>query len=127
MEAPSTRRVWMRRIAPLLLVAGLGIAVAPLLGSFPREREVDIRVSDAADVVGIDLTWTEAPGGEGDALQASSWRFAPGTAPRSLRTTVRLPDGAYDVAITVSRTLGSESTHRAITLGDADRITLPIR
>lgn len=130
-DADPPYRTWMRRIAPLLLVVGLVVGVGPLLQRLPQEREIELRLEDAASVVGLDLSWIDADSsgaqGGGDALQASSWRFAPGTAPRSLRTMVRLPSGAYSVEITVSRTQGSGTTRRSITLGEADRVTLPIR
>lgn len=130
-EADPPHRTWMRRIAPLLLAVGLVVGVGPLLQRLPQEREIDLRLEDAATVVGLDLAWINADSseaqGEGDALQASSWRFTPGTAPRSLRTRVRLPNGAYSVEITVSRTVGGGTTRRSITLGEADRVTLPIR
>jgi hypothetical protein len=48
-------------------------------------------------------------------------------APRSVHTTVRLPDGSYGVEITVARTQGGGSTRRAISLGDAEQIMLPVR
>lgn len=122
----------MRRLAPFVLLGGILVASAPLISRLPRERQIELRLDDAATVVGLDLAWidarpSEARGGDDEMLQASSWRFAPGTAPRTLHTTVRLPDGPYGVEITVARTLGSDSTRRSITLGDAEQITLPIR
>lgn len=130
-EADPPHRTWMRRIAPLLLAVGLVVGVGPLLQRLPQEREIELRLEDAPTVVGVDLAWIDEDSSgaqdEGDTLQTSSWRFAPGTAPRSLRTRVRLPSGAYSVEITVSRTAGSGTTRRSITLDEADRVTLPIR
>ncbi len=120
----------MRRLAPLILVAGLLVGGSILLPQLPKEREIELRIDDAATVVGLDVAWTDASGrasGEGTSLHGSSWRFAPGTAPRSLVTRVSLPDGSYALEITVDRTLGHGSERRSIDLGDADRITLPIR
>jgi len=130
--ADSSLRIWMRRVAPFVLIGGLLVATAPLVPRIPKERDVELRLEDATTVIGLDLAWIDAqPGdaqGQGEeALQASSWRFAPGAAPRSIHTTVRLPDGAYGVEITVARPQGSDSIRRSITLDDAERITLPIR
>jgi hypothetical protein len=124
---PPTRPAWTRRLAPLILVGGLLAVGSILLPRLPKEREVEVRLEDAATVVGLDLAWTDATAGDGISLQGSSWRFAPGTAPRSLHTTVRLPDGAYALEITVDRTLGRDSTRRTIDLGASERITLPVR
>jgi hypothetical protein len=40
---------------------------------------------------------------------------------------VRLPDGSYDVDIRVERVDQTQTVHRSITLGDSDRITVPVR
>jgi hypothetical protein len=39
---------------------------------------------------------------------------------------VRLPDGLYDVEITVERSAQSDSLRRSLTLGDGGPITLPL-
>jgi hypothetical protein len=129
--ARAHRATWMRRLAPFVLVVGCLAATAPLLRHVPRERQLEVRLDNAETVIGLDLAWIEdskdAPGEDDVALQASSWRFAPGAAPRSVHTTVRLPDGPYGVDITVVRTHGGGSTRRAIMLDDAERIMLPVR
>jgi hypothetical protein len=108
-------------------VAALAIA-AVLLPRVPHEREVDLRLEDPASVVGVEVTWLAEGDAEGGrAVQGGSWHFAPGTAPRSLSTTVRLPKGRYVVEITVERPEGRGSLRRVITLDDSDRLTLPIR
>ena len=40
---------------------------------------------------------------------------------------VTLPDGQYDVDITVQRTDGRQSVHRVISIGDSDQIAIPVR
>lgn len=126
-SCPPARPPWTRRLAPLILIGGLLAAGSIVLPRLPKEREVEVHFEEAATIIGLDLAWTDATPGDGVSLQGGSWRFAPGTAPRSLRTTVLLPDGAYALEITVDRTLGRDSTRRAIDLGAAERITLPVR
>lgn len=129
--APSERPRWSRRVAALVLLAGAMLAASVFFGRVPKEREIELKLDDAAAVRGVAVTWTDARsargGTEGTPLQGSSWHFAEGTAPRSLRTTVRLPDGAYAVEIAVDRAVGHETTRRMVTLGDADRIAVPVR
>jgi hypothetical protein len=129
--APAERPPWTRRIAPLILVAGALLAVSVLFGRMPKERDIELRLNDAATVRGLDVIWTDARSDRGEAegtpLQSSSWHFAEGAAPRSVHTKVRLPDGSYNVEIAVDRTHGPDATRRVITLGDTDRIAVPVR
>ncbi|AUX22985.1 hypothetical protein SOCEGT47_035010 [Sorangium cellulosum] len=121
----------MRRFAPLILLAGALLAGSTFLKSLPEEREIELRLEDAASVVHLDVTWTDPSSGDGatDAtpIHGSSWNFAEGTAPRSVLTRVRLPDGLYNLEIAVDRTRGRDTTRRAVTLGDSTRITFPVR
>lgn len=115
-----------RRFAPLLLVAGAGLAGATMMPHVPHERTVELRLDDAAGVTRVDLAWDDARAGDA-ALQGGSWRFPAGAAPSSLRTVVRLPDGKYDLDVTVERGPERRAFHRTITLGDSERITVPLR
>ncbi|AUX43096.1 hypothetical protein SOCE26_045370 [Sorangium cellulosum] len=128
---PVERPPWTRRFAPLLLIAGVLLGGRILFSEVPEEREVELRLDEAATVVQLDVTWTDRSSGDGDAaatpVHGSTWRFAEGTAPRSVVSKVRLPDGRYDLEIAVDRSGGRDTTHRAVTLGDADKITLPVR
>lgn len=121
----------MKRVAPLILVAGALLGGGTLLKSLPKEREIELRLEDAASVVHLDVTWTDPSSGD-DATDAtpvhgSSWSFAEGSAPKSVLTKVRLPDGLYHLEIAVDRTHGRDTTRRTVTLGDTDRITFPVR
>ncbi|WP_437683128.1 hypothetical protein [Sorangium sp. So ce131] len=137
-QAPDEQRIeqaerppWTRRFAPLLLIAGVLLAGRTLFREVPEERELELRLDEASTIVQLDVTWTDRSSGDGDPAAApvhgSTWRFAEGTAPRSVFSKVRLPDGRYDLEIAVDRTRGRDTTHRAVTLGDADKITLPVR
>ncbi|WP_437786172.1 hypothetical protein [Sorangium sp. So ce1097] len=129
--APAPRPAWTRRLASAILVAGVLLAGSVLFKGLPEEREIELRLDDASSVVQLDVTWTDRSASDGAAdvapVHGSSWRFAEGTAPKALLTKVRLPDGLYDLEIAVARTRGRDVTSRAITLGDASRITFPVR
>jgi hypothetical protein len=105
----------------------------------PREHQVELRLEDSKTIVGVSVDWTDlrdaslssrtSAGDDNDTrVLGTSWRFETGTAPRSLAMTVRLPNGPYDVDIRVDRTQERvQTTRRSVTLGDADRISLPVR
>ncbi|MET0593130.1 MAG: hypothetical protein ABW133_10545 [Polyangiaceae bacterium] len=96
---PSTRRKW----APLLLLAaGLGAytAVGPKL---PRTHQVVLDFGpEANDVVDVEVSWTRANNVE-DAALTTRWHFAPGTVPRRLPFEARLPEGSWDVEVSLDR------------------------
>jgi hypothetical protein len=110
------------------------MAAMSLAPHLPRERHVELRLDDPSSITAVNVDWTAAlkpraasPGRADEALQGASWRFAAGTAPRSLVTTVRLPDGAYEMDIRIDRVDRVESVQRSITLGGADQIAVPVR
>jgi hypothetical protein len=126
--APPDReppRRWTRRVAPLLLVGGILVAGAVAFRGLPKERQVELRLEDPTSIVAIDVAWIE-PGDE-TTLGGSSFRFAPGAAPRSVPMTARLPDGTYTLEITVDSAAGHQTTRRSIKFDDAGRITVPVR
>jgi hypothetical protein len=132
-NSPVPPRSLLQRLAPLMLVGGVIAAAAVFIPHLPRERHVELRVDDSTTVVGINVDWSATERGgptsasPGEPMQGASWRFRAGTAPSTIAATVRLPDGVYDVEILIERTDRTESVHRSITLGDADRITVPVR
>ena len=114
------------RFARIALLAGALGAAALILPRLPRERQIDFRIEDTASIVGIELAWSRDEG-DGEAVQGGSWHFAPGQAPRSLSTTVHLPNGRYAVDVTVERTGGREELRRVIDLSSTDHVTVPLR
>lgn len=108
-----------------LLFVGVGIvAASQILPKWPREHSVVVRLDDPATVVTVELAWTREVGA--DPLAGSSWRFAAGRAPRRLESTVRLPNGDYDVEIAIVRTESSQTTHRSVVLHGDDEVVLPV-
>src|SRR5690242_16578539 len=114
------------RVLPLVLVAGVVAAASTLVPHVPHERAVALRLDDAASVTAVDVEWTPADG-DGEAAQGGAWHFPPGKAPIEIVAQVRLPDGRYRLDATVERGDARTTVHRAVTLGDADRITVPLR
>lgn len=121
----------VRRAAALLLPLGLLLAASVLSPHIPRDHTVRIDLREPQQVVGVHVHWMPVQPGanedSGDASQGSRWNFARGAAPRSLTTTVRLPKGAYDVAIQIERSDHVETVQRKIILGDGEHISLSTR
>ena len=123
---PRSSRPTRSSFARLALLVGALGAATLILPRLPRERQVDFRFEDPASIIGVELAWTRE-NGDGEAVQGGSWHFAPGQAPRSLTTTVHLPNGHYAVDVTVERTGGRDDLRRVIELADTDHVTIPLR
>jgi hypothetical protein len=123
--SPTPSRI-RHRWAPLLLVAAAGGAAFVVVPHVPREHVVALRLDDAASVTGVDVDWTPISG-DSEATQGGVWHFVAGKAPGELSSSVRLPDGRYELDVTVERGPARQAFHRTITLGDADRITVTLR
>ena len=105
------------------MLAAMG-AGALLLPAVPRERAITLNLEEPSSVVGVDVAWSR-DGAE--PIRGGSWRFDPGAAPKAIETAVSLPDGTYDLDVTLRRTGGDDAVHRSIELADADRITVSVR
>ena len=125
-----------RRAAPLLLVLGAAAAGLVVVPGLPHEHQVGLRLPDASSVTAVDVSWAPAPraGAAGttdapadDAVQGGSWRFPQGAAPSTVDTRVQLPDGRYELNVTIERGTAREAFRKVITLGDADHIVVPLR
>src|SRR5262249_27044100 len=111
--------------APLLLVAGAAAAAFILVPHLPEQRHLELRIDDVSSVVAVELS--VARDRDDEPIHGNTWHFAPGQAPDSLGLSMNLPEGRYEVDITVERTQGRQSTHRVISVGDSHQITLPVR
>ncbi len=118
-----------KRVATQLLLAGAGAAGLVVMPNVPHEHHVDLRLEDPASVTGVEVTWTAAgaAGSTEAPARGGTWRFEAGSAPATVAEGVRLPDGRYALDVVVRRGADEESSHRVITLGDADHITVRLR
>src|SRR5262249_1570226 len=101
----------------------------------PHEHRVGLRLPDASTVTGVDMAWapiaaelravSTVPSPE--AVQGGSWHFAPGSAPSTVDTRVRLPTGRYALDVTIERGAAREAFRKVITLGDSDHVVVPLR
>jgi hypothetical protein len=115
-----------RRLGFFLLVGGGVLAAAQLLPRWPHERHLSLRLDDPSTVTSVDLAWTRQ-GYDGEPSAGSSWRFPAGKAPRRVEGAVKLPNGTYEVEITILRTDSSQTIHRSVALEGADDVVLPLR
>jgi hypothetical protein len=91
-----------RRIAPLLLLAAGVVGYATLGPKLPRDHEVKILLGpNQPTVSALELVWIDPRNAERDAALTTRWQFTPGSAPRVLQTEVRLPNGPWDLDITL--------------------------
>lgn len=119
------------RAVPLVLVAAAAVAAAAFVPHLPREHQVDLGLDDAVAVTAVDVAWLQKGDNgdvkDGELVRTGEWRFPAGTAPRSLHTSVSLPDGRYELDVTVERGDARQAFHRAITLDAAEQVTVPLR
>jgi hypothetical protein len=128
-ESPASSPPRRRRFLPLLLIAGVVASLAPLAPHRPQERHVDFRLEDdRASVTRFDVDWTRLDGDvAGDVVMGSSRGFETGQAPEIVNLTVRLPNGSYALDIRIEHADHTDAIQRRVTLGDADRILIPLR
>lgn len=135
---PSPLHRWLDRKKAARLVALAGVLALVLTGqslvlpNLTTEHDVVLQLEAPRDVVGIDIRWS-APD-SGDEVASTSLYFSPGATPADVPVPVHLPGGRYSVTITLQRVAstsegGADTTtiRRLITLGDASRVTIPLR
>lgn len=128
-EPPAPAPTRRGRLIKLIIVAGAVISLAPLAQILPRAHQIDFRLEDGvADVTRFDVEWTHMDGDvSGDVVSGSSRSFERGSAPEIVNINVNLPNGSYALDIRVERADHTDSIAKRVTLGDADRISIPLR
>lgn len=123
--APSRRPRW----AVLLMIGGAVLSLAPLAKKWPQEHRIDFRIEDGAkDVTRLSVDWTRIDDdGNAEVVRGSSRSFELGKAPEIVNVTVDLPSGSYALDIRVEHADRVDAIERRVTLGDEDRITIPLR
>ncbi|MFO0758693.1 MAG: hypothetical protein U0359_19530 [Byssovorax sp.] len=123
----------LRRFAPFFLVGGLIVAATQVIPHAPRDRSVELRLEDPASIVAVEIAWTAVDAREqsvGEPLAGGVYRFAPGTAPATIKAPTQLSDGRYAIDARLER-VGERADRsvlrRVITLDDQAGITIPLR
>lgn len=127
-DADKTRSPRLRRLAVLILPLGLLAASSIVSPHLPHDHTVRIQLGAPEQIVGVHVQWIPAQSSSrpdpDDAAHGSRWNFARGAAPKSLTTTIRLPNGAYDVAIEIERADRVQTVQRKIILGGDELVSL---
>jgi hypothetical protein len=123
-EEPPPRAKPGARLARFVLLGGALLAGAQLLPQLPRERRLTVRLEDAPSITSVEVTWVRD--GRDEPVAGSSFRFTAGSAPRRVESTLRLPDGPYDVDVVVVRGDEARTVRRRVTLEGGDEITLSV-
>ena len=114
----------------MVIVIGLGAALLIIGPQVPFDRHVTLRLEDASTITGIDVTWERRPRRATEAampLRAITWHFVEGSAPSVLNKVTPLPDGDYNVDVTVERGDRRSTSHRVVVVGRSDNVTIPVR
>lgn len=115
-----------RRLAPALLLGGLGLALALFDRSYPRSIELVLRLDgDRSGVTRL----TASLGHEGeDPETETTWSFVAGKAPSSVRTSVKVPRGGAEVRWRIERADASPvEGRRRLVIDDKAAVTVPLR
>ena len=126
MNWPALRR----RVAPLLVIAGLGAALLTINPQVPSDRKVAFRLANASTVTGVEVTWERRPSQaneEAVPIRSVTWQFAVGAAPSVLNQITPLADGAYNLDVTVEHGTNRDASRRVIVLAQAKSVEISLR
>lgn len=99
---PERAPIWRRVLARVALIGGLGLAASWFLPSLPREQDLVFRVGATQPVRSLDVSFTLE--GQRVPQRGVTLRFAD-KAPATIRHQLSLPNGRYDVRISIVREL----------------------
>ncbi len=103
------------------------LALGPSHLGWSEERDIELRIDDAADVRAIDFDCFPKGESTSDGAHAARWTFGPEGAPRSLHFRASLPEGDFTVVISERREKsGVVQSERVIHVGDWTTLTLPL-
>jgi hypothetical protein len=88
------------RVGRVLLIVGLALAATRVLPSVPREQILLFQLEGAGVVRRLDATWTAS--GSKEPVGGVSLNFS-SSAPHSVRQALSLPNGPYELAISLER------------------------
>jgi hypothetical protein len=119
----ETRFFTRRRIASIVFALGCASLLLTILPAMPQDRGVELRLPESAAVTAVELTWLSP---EGDPLQGTSLRYAPGSAPSLWTLQTQLPEGDYTVEATVQRGTARASMRQFVRVKGDEPITLSL-
>jgi hypothetical protein len=126
MNWPALRR----RVAPLLVIAGVGAALLTINPQVPSDRKVAFHLADAPTVTGVEVTWERRPSQSSEEavpVRSITWQFPVGSAPSVLHQITPLADGAYNLDVTVERGTDRDASRRVVVLGQANSVDISVR
>jgi len=105
------------------------VGFAPLEQKWAHGHRIEFRIEDGAkDVTRFEVDWTRIDeDGKAEVVSGSSRSFEVGQAPEIVNVNVNLPNGSYALDIRVEHADRVDVIARRVTLGEADRITIPLR
>lgn len=113
-EKASPRFFGRRRIGSLVFLAfGLGVAMW-LSQNGPQEQHVHVILNERAPTVtGVSLQYVAS---NGDVANETSFRYAPGQAPRIVSHDPKIPSGDYQLKVDVDLGDSRKSVEKQVTL-----------
>lgn len=112
----------------LLLAAGAAGAYVALRPKLPRERDVAFDLgAGASETASLEVLWTDATSPDREPALGTTVNFPEKGPPRVVHEKVRLPDGEWDVDITVVHGTPRETTRiqRRVNL-ETESVMLPL-
>ena len=117
----------LKRLAPLILVAGFGAAYLVASPHMAKEHKIKYRFTRApSEVTELAASWSSIDPSDEDTVAGVRFNFEAGKAPRELDSKVTLRDGEYFVELTVLGTGEPQWVKRRVKLDDRETtIILP--
>ncbi|MBK6691201.1 MAG: hypothetical protein IPG50_03205 [Myxococcales bacterium] len=114
---PRLRRRW-----PALVLVLAGLAAFHFFGpKLPRDQTVRVQLGpEAAALRELALRYNERSPLTGEPLREVSYRYPAAEAPRTIRHTLRIPDGEYLLEIELVTHQGRTTLSRPVRLSGAD-------
>jgi hypothetical protein len=108
----------LRRLAPLALLVPAVAAGATLKPRWPKDQSIHYALGDASQrVEELDARWAlSGEKGADDWSREATFRYAPGTAPRTVAHSARLADGDYVAEIEIRAGSRTAVVQRKVTL-----------
>lgn len=108
-----------------MFLAACLLAGALIVPKLPHDHRILLELEDPRDVIGVEIEWAPAEGGE--AIRSSSFRFGAAEAPHTITAPLRVPNGEYALDARILRRNSTESLRRVVRVSDAESILVHLR